>query len=424
MMRPAYFICLASILCNGSALPAKADSPMKPSPDFAQFDARAKEGDSLSIVFFGGSLTWGAEATDPQLTSYRAIMARKFETQYPRARFHFWDASIGGIGSQLGAFRLERDVLSRKPDLVFLDFTVNDGCYDAPDPDKLASYESLVRRMVLKDIPVVEVIFALKKDMPPNVVHRALDEKHKEIAAAYNVPVADTEPVLREAVAQGKATADELWPMFPDQTHPGDKGYVLYSEAIWNAYRQAVADKIRCRVPDKMLYADTYMTVNRARISSMSSLPTGWKVGLPSRQSISYDFLPSRWLDDVTIASRDKANGPQPGTLAFNVQAKDVLLFGEATPMSGKYRIRIDGADVKIGGMHTMSEHGNLRYIENVTTSLDPTREHLIELIPQLEPGQELRLESVCVSGGPASVTFVAPAAAVTAQATQTNSHP
>lgn len=36
------------------------------------------------------------------------------------------DAAIGGTGSQLGAFRLKRDVSRFHPDLVFLDFTVND----------------------------------------------------------------------------------------------------------------------------------------------------------------------------------------------------------------------------------------------------------------------------------------------------------
>ena len=42
---------------------------------FADFDHQAKEGEHLSVVFFGASLTWGANATDPQLTSYRGQFA-------------------------------------------------------------------------------------------------------------------------------------------------------------------------------------------------------------------------------------------------------------------------------------------------------------------------------------------------------------
>src|SRR5271156_3467883 len=110
--------------------------------DFVRFDRLAHEGASLNVVFLGGSLTWGARATDPQHTSYRALVGTKLRKLYPKAQFWFWDAAIGGTGSQLAVFRLERDVLARKPDLVFLDFTINDGPFEVTD-SKLASYESL-----------------------------------------------------------------------------------------------------------------------------------------------------------------------------------------------------------------------------------------------------------------------------------------
>ena len=50
---------------------------------FADFDARAKAGDRLNVVFFGASLTWGANASDPVETSYRAVMRDRFEVHYP-----------------------------------------------------------------------------------------------------------------------------------------------------------------------------------------------------------------------------------------------------------------------------------------------------------------------------------------------------
>ncbi len=96
---------------------------------FADFDARAKAGAPLNVVFFGASLTWGANASDPIETSYRAVMRDRFEQACPAAHFRFRDAAIGGTGSQLGVFRLERDVLAHKPALVFVDFTANDGIY-------------------------------------------------------------------------------------------------------------------------------------------------------------------------------------------------------------------------------------------------------------------------------------------------------
>ena len=152
---------------------------------FAEFDRRAQAGEALSVVFFGGSLTYGANASDPLITSYRGLMATYLKERYPKAHFSIHDAAIGGSGSQLGLFRLERDVLAHKPDLVFLDFTVNDG-YDAKDIESLCFYETLVRRMIGQGIAVEQLYFAFKwqfgKGYDLEGVPRRTD--HKKIAAA------------------------------------------------------------------------------------------------------------------------------------------------------------------------------------------------------------------------------------------------
>ncbi|MHC4887576.1 MAG: SGNH/GDSL hydrolase family protein, partial [Planctomycetota bacterium] len=110
---------------------------------FAALDRRARAGDPISVVFFGASLTWGASASDPQVTSYRGRMMQYLQTRYPHTPFRFHDAAIGGSGSALGLFRLQRDVLRHRPDLVFLDFTANDGLHsDSPHP--LACYETIL----------------------------------------------------------------------------------------------------------------------------------------------------------------------------------------------------------------------------------------------------------------------------------------
>ena len=132
----------AAVVAVAAAVPAAAASP-----SFSAFDARAQAGDRLTVVFYGASLTWGANATDQNYFSYRARVAARLTEKYPLARFTFHDAAIGGTGSQLGVFRLDRDVLARKPDLVFVDFTANDDI-NSDDPETLASYESIIRRLV------------------------------------------------------------------------------------------------------------------------------------------------------------------------------------------------------------------------------------------------------------------------------------
>ena len=369
-----------------------------PSLDFSTFDQKARNGESLCVIFLGGSLTWGAQSTNPMETSYRALVEKMLIATYPGAHFRFWDAAIGGTGSQLASFRLERDVLAKKPDLAFLDFTLNDYPYPEPSPSRLASYESLVRRLVQAGIPVVQVILPAKKDVLSNPPERPLDRKHKEIASAYGLPVADAVALVKQRVAKGEATPDQLWDHPEDGVHPGDAGYALYAEAAWEAFQRAISEKRKCQLPEKMLHDDTYMMVNRFGLAASSSLPEGWQAGKPHRNAVAFDFVCSRWMDDLVIA------GANAAPLRLKIQAGDIMIFGEMTKNSGSFQVRIDGGEAKTYSARCAD--GNMRLVEILAEGLDSLREHEIEITPDLKPGEELRIESVCAAGAPATVSI------------------
>jgi hypothetical protein len=204
---------------------------------------------------------------------------------------------------------------------------------------------------------------------------------------------------MRAKVAAGEATVDALWSVPPDVTHPGDEGYALYAEAVWAAYVQAVAEALVCRAPEAMLHADTYMTVNRARVSGLGAPPMGWSVGQPHRNAVAFDFMMSRWADDMMIAQ-----GTAVATLRLKVRGSNVLLFGEDTPISGPYEVCINDGEKKTYNPGVHAKNGNCRHVQFIAQGLPHDREHLIEITPLLSKGQELRIESVCVAGAPATV--------------------
>ncbi len=397
-------------------------------PSFQDFDRRARNGERLNVVFFGASLTWGANASDPNLTSYRALVGARLEKAYPKARFKFWDAAIGGTGSQLGVFRFERNVLRRKPDLVFLDFSANDDI-NSDNPETLASYESLVRRAILQaHAPVVQVILPFMW----NVAAGKTDgmkrrDAHLKIARFYNTAAGDAIALGLQRVQSGALTLPQIWPL--DGVHPGDKGYAMFADAVFAAYQSAVRKKTVCRAPRGMLYDDTYMTSARVRISSLGALPEGWRAGVPNRVSAYFDFLMSRWLDDEVIASNrrevtaddgKKSKVPQEvGRLKAKFRGRMVMLLGEATQQSGRYRVYLDGKQVeRKDGDKTLTEFdpgafanmikGNGHHAQVIAENLDSNIEHTLEIEPVFaaDVEQELRLESICVAGGAATVSL------------------
>jgi lysophospholipase L1-like esterase len=400
---------------------------------FAGFDARAKAGEHLNVVFFGASLTWGANATDQALTSYRARTEEMLEARYPKARFQCYDAAIGGTGSQLGVFRLERDVLARKPDLVFVDFSANDDNWNG-NPRVFASYESLLRRIIRDgQAPVVAVMFPFKWEVGPGLengttAHLRGLTRRMEIAAAYGVPAGDAAALIIDRVRRTETTLEQIWDT--DGVHPGDFGYRLFAEAAFAAFEQGVRDNAVCTIPDEMLHDSLFMTSRRAVLADLfpaDALPSGWAVGKPHLTGACHDQQMSRWLDRLLIASNRKrgknAEGkeesvPQtPAALRFEVRASYVMVFGEATTTSGKFRVRIDGKThtyttpgkkepTDLYDMTSARFSGNWNYHQTIVEDLDPNTPHIVEIEPVLDGDteQELRIESLCVAGGAAAV--------------------
>jgi len=76
------------------------------------FFVKAETGQEVRVAYFGGSIT--AQA------GYHVQTIDWLRNTWADARFVEINAAIGGTGSELGAFRLAKDVLAFKPDLVFI----------------------------------------------------------------------------------------------------------------------------------------------------------------------------------------------------------------------------------------------------------------------------------------------------------------
>ena len=67
-----------------------------------------------------------------------------FRQEFPKAHIEGINAGIGGTGCELGAYRLAHDVLCHKPDLLFIEFAVNDNA--DPSEQIVRTMEGIVRQ--------------------------------------------------------------------------------------------------------------------------------------------------------------------------------------------------------------------------------------------------------------------------------------
>ncbi len=380
-------------------------------PTAADFHARAVNREPLNVVFFGGSVTWGANASDPQRTSYRGRMMTWLREKYPHTPITFHDAAIGGTGSQLGIHRLGRDVLSCAPDLVFLDFTVNDNA-EGSDVEQLASYEHLVREMLAHGIAVMPVLMAFRwhaenTDAPLPARH----QDHLKIAAAYGLPAANTVDYIRAKVkSEGLDPAKDIWNIGNDGAHPGDEGYQLLFEAVRNRYELAITETTPSVIPPETVFENLYSKTTRLLLADQP--PAGWVRAKTYRTALWFDGLSSRWMGNVALA----AAANRPAAIELEFEGSQIGFFGERNGFAPDVKIWIDGQpvparDSKDGGTrwHMASDRfapaqkgsGNLFIWQLISNTLTDGK-HTLRIEPVWEGAHEdaeLRIESICFAG-------------------------
>jgi len=210
---------------------------------------KLKQKKQLTVAYFGGSVTVGHGATDREKYSWRARTSEWLTKNFPDAEIISVNAAIGATGSHLGAFRTERDIISQKPDLLFVEFSVNDSYNRETAESAAENYEAIVRR-VRKALPECDIVNVYITDSGKTSAGGNFVQKqgHEKIAAEYGIPALDVGRAL--AVTQKLAgNSSPAWKdYFTDIVHMTDKGYGEYfatiSEYLANELIFADAGKI------------------------------------------------------------------------------------------------------------------------------------------------------------------------------------
>ena len=181
---------------------------------------RAQLGEELTIGFLGGSITQGSLATEHENTYAYRVFSWWKET-FPQAEFHYVNGGIGGTTSHYGVSRAVTDVLMYRPDVVVVDFSVN----DEADTFFQETYEGVIRRLLTWDShPAVVLLNNVFYDTGMNA-----QEYHNAVGDWYQVPHVSIKDTVWQRMKAGEYERVELT---PDGLHPNDKGHGLVAGEI------------------------------------------------------------------------------------------------------------------------------------------------------------------------------------------------
>lgn len=181
---------------------------------------RAANGESLVIGFLGGSITQGSLSSTPK-NCYAYLVYEWWKKSFPNAAFSFVNGGIGGTTSHYGGARAWKDVLCYRPDIVTVDFSVNDDANEFFEE----TYEGTLRRLLAApSSPAVVVLNNVFYDTGKNA-----QNYHNRIADHYGIPHVSIKDTVYPDVESGKIVRADIT---PDNLHPNDKGHRLVADEI------------------------------------------------------------------------------------------------------------------------------------------------------------------------------------------------
>lgn len=186
----------------------------------------ALHGKSITVGFLGGSITQGCLASTPE-TCYAYLVYKWWCERFPVSQITYLNAGIGGTSSQFGVARADSDLLSKNPDLIIVEFSVNDN----DNEHFLETYEGLIRKLYgNRTCPAILIVNSVRYDNGESA-----QVQHLKIGQRYHIPCVSMKPCLYEKVLDGTFTSRDIT---ADDLHPNDLGHRLMSEVIIDFFEE------------------------------------------------------------------------------------------------------------------------------------------------------------------------------------------
>ena len=282
---------------------------------FAKVFEKAAKGEPITVGFIGGSITQGAISGAQRQNCWARVTTQWIQKQFPNTEVTYVNAGIGGTPSDYGNFRAESHLFSYEPDIIFIEFSVNDNPNDALHHE---TYEALVRRSLnLENSPAVAIV--LSAPASGKAFSNAM-----EFAGYYDIPVVNVTPGINYAIDAGEISFKEY---APDTIHPYEWGHRVMADMMINMMKNIISlaetaaeDELTIQpVPDSPITECNYDNLLYTDAEELAKGENTWE------------------LVDVTEGAykgRKALVGEAGDTLKFTLNAKNVILLINGSDIS------------------------------------------------------------------------------------------
>ncbi|MFT4735086.1 MAG: acyl-CoA thioesterase-1 [Algoriphagus sp.] len=186
---------------------------------------------TINLVFHGHSVPAGYFKTPTvnTLESYPFLVLKKLKAIYPHAVINIINTSIGGENSVSGKKRFKSDVLTHKPDVLFMDYALNDRRVGL---DK--AYKAWSRMISKASKAGVKIILLTPSPdqrvdiLEPSNELEQHSEQIKRLSKENDIGLIDSYTLFKNKILMG----DEISTYMSQINHPNKKGHQLITDEI------------------------------------------------------------------------------------------------------------------------------------------------------------------------------------------------
>ncbi len=325
----------------------------------------------LDMVFIGGSVTEGNGASS-KATSFPSVIGDKLKADYPDAEINVHNLAIGGTTSEFAVYRYMHEMAPVNPDVLFIEYCINDYYTGIPYDRVVQTSESIVR-IAQRENPYIDIVYVFTFDKTVADSDYTQLTAHKAVAEYYGFPYVKLSEGFYPMLAETGTQFEEYFKP-NDGVHANDKGYAFFAQTICETLDRelalaAEAEEITYKervLPEKTLcgkllkYADMVVS---DRILLTASENNGWTHqntdyswvgrrynGIIAPEEVGSKFSYEFYGTEVGIAY---AKGPDMGNLLCSVDGGEPVLVN-AYLSYGNPKIAIIAQNLE-SGYHTIT---------------------------------------------------------------------
>jgi hypothetical protein len=309
------------------------------------FLAKARTpGATVRVAYLGGSIT-----AQP---GWRPKTLAHFQKAWPQAKFEEIHAAIGGTGSDLGVCRLRQDVLDHQPDLLLVEFAVNDG---GADPGQIQRCMEGIVRQTWRARPDCDIgfVYTITEALVPPLLEGKFQRSAsamEKVADHYGLPTIhlglEVAKLAREGKLEWRAklpktdaekqAVGDKFVFAPDSVHPHpETGHELYLQAVARSLGpiEAASAQPVTHALAAPLEADHYERAALVPIRA-SMVSAGFR-----RLDPKTDEFGKRWANRLTSLHQ----AVKPGeALSFRFKGTRCAIYDVIGPDSGQVIVTLD----------------------------------------------------------------------------------